>query len=285
MGESSVFIPPDPSAAFRPVNNKALPGRSEVAQDNPATYLFQINWSDRQWHLHYLSHSALPGPQHEGTCREDLRSYRKAEKTRPRLPFAPHRHTAGTKMLHCTGEDDKGPGSSWLKLNPNSETRCYSAKESGLEKAPATMPSFSPKWACSLQSSLLGPGGGTACDVLATLPTAFLAGNEQLFVAGREPMSFSSLPRSHQTLNLHTTTSLRPRPVQTMHSATSQDAGPQRANAIIPTWGHRHHSCCFQTSRARGQKQEKVVWWVFYNGTSWSVQGGIRPWVYPRGEG
>lgn len=102
-----------------------------------------------------------------------------------------------------------------------------------------------------------GPGGGTACDALATLPTAFLAGNEQLFVAGREPMSFSSLPRSHQTLNLHTTTSLRPRPVQTIHSATSQDAGPQRANTIIPTWGHRHHSCCFQTSRVRGQKQEK----------------------------
>lgn len=59
------------------------------------------------------------------------------------------------------------------------------------------------------------------------------------------------------TLNLCIAVSLRPRPVQTTHSATSQGAGPQRANTGSATWGHLHHGRCLQTSRVRGKKQEK----------------------------
>lgn len=61
------------------------------------------------------------------------------------------------------------------------------------------------------------------------------------------------------TLNLCIAVSLRPRPVQTTHSATSQGAGPQRANTGSATWGHLHHSRCLQTSRVRGQKQGKKI--------------------------
>lgn len=148
-------------------------------------------------------------------------------------------------------EDDKGPGSSWLKLNPNFRDMMLLSKEKRFgERSSQTLP-FRPKWACAL-----GPGWGTACDVLATLLTALLAGNERLFVAGCERASFSWLPEA-----IRLWTCLPPHPCSQGQCKPSTVPPPKvqgpRANISSATWGHLHHSRCFQTSRARGQKQEK----------------------------
>lgn len=130
MGKSSIFIPPNPCTAFRPSNNKAQPSRSKVVQDNPATQLFLINRSDGQWHLHYQAllwnstlrlwdHNMQGGFEKLSKGREDtlLPALRSTQ------PYCRYRDDALQRIGH------EGPGSSWLKLNPNFRDMMLLGKE------------------------------------------------------------------------------------------------------------------------------------------------------------
>ena len=172
--------------------------------------------------------------------------------------------------MHCKGRMTKGQQAAGWNWTQASEMWCCSAKKSGLEKVPATMLSFSPKQACALQPSILGPGWGTACDMLATLLTALLAGSKQLFVAGCEPTSLSWLPRARQTLSVHITMSQWPRAVQATPSATSQGTGPWRAPTSSATGATCTTAAASKRARREGESKRNT-----------SCVANTRPWFKP----
>lgn len=187
----------------------------------------------------------------------------KGQKTAHRLPFALSSHSAGTKMLHCTGRMTKGQDAAGWNWTQTSGTWCYSTKKSRLEEVPATMLFFSPKQACALQSSLQvqAEGQPVTCSPHCWQPHWQAMNSSLLLDANPHPPA--DFPEAFRLWTCVSPRPLQPRPAQTIHGVTSQGAGPPRAITSSATWGHLHHSCCLRTSRVRGRKQEKwVVWWA-----------------------